>query len=100
MIIIAQVVYPPESAKDMAERFLNAPAPPDYLTRKGGPYIGSTIDDGIHTLSLWEVDESKLADGLKFLGNYMAGFFGVPGFTYTFRVWFEAAEALPMIGMG
>lgn len=99
MVIISKVTYPPESAKDMAERFLNAPAPPDYMKRTGGPYIGADIDDGISTISIWEVEEAQLAGGMKFLGNFMAGFFGVPGFNYTYRVWLDIDEALPMIGM-
>jgi len=98
MVIISNITYPPESAKEIADRFINAPTLPDYMTRKG-PYIGSNIDDGIVTCSIWELDKSKLADGLEALGNYMARFFGVPGFTYDVRPYFDVEEALPMIGM-
>ena len=99
MVIITTVAYPPESAKELAERFLTVPAIPDYMTRKG-PYIGSNLDDGVLTYSIWELDKSKMADGYEFLANYLAGFFGVPGFTYKIRVCFDLEEALPMIGMG
>lgn len=37
---------------------------------------------------------------MEFLGNYMAGFFGVPGFAYEIKPFFEIEEALKMIGMG
>jgi hypothetical protein len=99
MVIITTVAYPAESAKDMAERFLNGPAIPEYMTRKG-PYISSNLDDGIVASSIFDLDKSKLADGLEFLASYMAGFFGVPGFIYKIRPSFEVEEALPMIGMG
>jgi hypothetical protein len=99
MIIISTVLYPPESAKDMAECFLKAPPVPDYMTKKG-PFVTSNLNEGISTFSIYEIDKSKLADGMEFTANYMASFFGVPGFSYEIRAAFEAEEALPMIGMG
>ena len=99
MVITTMVSYPPESAQEMAKRFLEAAPLPDYMTRKG-PYISSCIKDGIIATSLIELDNSKLAEGLEFLGNYMAIFFGVPGFTYEIKPRFEIEEALKMIGMG
>jgi hypothetical protein len=99
MIITTNIAYPPESAQDMAKRFIEAPPIPDFLTRKG-PYVSSTMDSGITTLSLYELDKSKLGEGFEFLGNYMAIFFGVPGFKYEIKPAFDVAEALKMIGMG
>ncbi|MCG8683796.1 MAG: hypothetical protein MI892_02905 [Desulfobacterales bacterium] len=99
MVIVTNISYPPESAKDMATRFLEAPQLPDYVTRRG-PYINATTDDGIITLSIYELDNAKLAEGSQFIGDYMATFFGVSGFKYQMRPFFEIDEALKMIGMG
>lgn len=98
MVIVSKISYPPESAQDMAKRFLEAPQMPDFLTRKG-PYINSTMEKGIGTLSIYELDKSKLAEGYEFIGNYMTIFFGVPGFKYEVKASFEIEEALKMIGM-
>lgn len=98
MVIVLNICYPQESAQDMAKRFMEAPQIPDYMVRQG-PYVNSDVHDGITTLSIYELDNSKLADGTKFLGDYMATFFGVPGFKYQIRPHFEIAEALKMIGM-
>lgn len=38
MVIFANVSYPPEGSKEIAERFMKAPQIPEYMTRKG-PYI-------------------------------------------------------------
>jgi len=69
MVIVSNLSYPPENAQDIAKRFLEAPQIPDFMTRNG-PYINSTIDKGITTLSIYELDKSKLGEGYEFLGNY------------------------------
>jgi hypothetical protein len=98
MIIIAYVSYPTESGKEMATRFLEAPQVPDYMTMKG-PYVSASMADGILVNTYYELDNSQLAEGLKFLGNYMATYFGIPGFTYQYKPYFEIEEALKTIGM-
>ena len=99
MVIISNISYPAESAQDMAKRFLEAPQIPDFMTRKG-PYINSTLTDGITTLSLYELDKSKLGEGYDFVANYLAIFFGVAGFKYEIKPFLDVEEALKMIGMG
>jgi len=98
MIIISSLTYPAESAKDMAKRFLEAPALPNYITRRG-PYVSSSREDGVLTMSLYELDNSKLAEGMQAVSNYLATFFGVPGFKYEISPYFEISEALKTIGM-
>jgi hypothetical protein len=99
MVIATIVSFPTESAKEVAERFSKVPPFPDYLTRRG-PYISATVDEGVVNLSIYELDNSKLSEGLVFIGDYIAGFFGVPGLTYEIKPLFEIEEALKMIGMG
>ena len=98
MVIFSSVSYPPESAKQIATRFMEAPQIPDFMTRKG-PYVSSNIAEGILTTTLYELDNSNLAEGLIFLGNYLAIFFGVPGFKYEIKPYFNVEEALKMIGI-
>jgi hypothetical protein len=50
-------------------------------------------------LSIYELDSDKLADGMNAVGDYLAGFFGVPGFAYEVKVNFEIEEGLKMIGL-
>ena len=99
MVIILNLSYPPQSAQNIAKRFLGAPQIPDFMTRKG-PYINSTIEKGITTLSVYELDKSKLSEGYELLGNYMAIFFEVPGFRYELKTFMDVEEGLKMIGMG
>ena len=99
MVIVTNISYPTESTQDIAKRFLEAPQIPDFMTKKG-PYFNSSLNDGILGLSIYELDKSKLGEGYEFLGNYMAIFFGVPGFKYEFKAFMDVEEALKMIGMG
>jgi len=98
MIIIATINYPTESVREMAKRFLEAPGLPDYITRKG-PYVTAKRECGIQSISLFELENAKLADGMRDIGNYMANFFGIPGFRYDFLPYMDVTEALKTIGM-
>ena len=97
MVILTHVTYPPEAAQAMAKRFLDAPELPDFMAKKG-PYVTSTLE-GVLLSSLYELENERLADGLKFLGDYMAIYFGVPGFSFEIKPYFEIKEGLSMIGM-
>jgi hypothetical protein len=99
MVIIARMSYPPESANEMAKRYMEIPQLPDFMTRKG-PYVGANLSEGVRIEVLYELDNSKLAEGMDFVANFYTMFFGVPGFRYEITPYFEVAEALKMIGMG
>jgi len=99
MVIITNISYPPESTNDMAKRFLEGPQVPEFMTRKG-PYVGSSMLDGTFIVTVYELEKTKLAEGMEFIANYFTIFFGVPGFKYEIKPYFDVAEALKMIGMG
>lgn len=98
MIIITSITYPTESTQQMAKRFLEAPALPDYLIRKG-PFVSASREQGVKTISFYELDNAMIADGIQAISNYMATFFGIPGFKYEVTPYLEIAEALKVIGM-
>jgi hypothetical protein len=98
MVIYSLVSYPQESAKPMVERFMAAPEIPDFITRLG-PYVSANRADGIRVIAIFELDKSRLAEGLEFLGSYFAHFFGIPGYAYEYKPYFELEEALKTLGM-
>jgi len=98
MIIISNVTYPPESAKEVARRFLTAPVLPEYLTKKG-PYISADVKKGIHSITFYELDNARLAQGLIAVGESMAVYIGVPGYNYEIKSYLEIEEGLGMIGV-
>jgi len=98
MVIVLNVSFPAESAKKVGESFLNVSPIPEYMTRRG-PYLGSNNMDGVRSLSIFEVDNAKLADGLLAIGEYVTAFFDVPGFAYEINTYNEVEEGLKMIGL-
>jgi len=99
MIIISLTSYPTESTKEIGKRFMELPPLVDYITMKG-PYISSTVGEGIKGITIYEFDESRYPEAVKYLGERVAALFGIPGFTYSLKHWLEVQDALKMIGLG
>ena len=71
---------------------------PDFLTKKG-PYISADVKRGVHSITLYELENEKLAKGLMAVGDSMAVYIGVPGYNYEIKTYLEIEEGLGMIGM-
>lgn len=99
MVIIGDISFPQESANDIGKRFLELPSLPEFMTLKG-PYIKGKKNDGIQALEIYELDNSKIAEGIEFVTDRCVKYFGIPGYIYEINVYFEATEALNMIGLG
>lgn len=97
MVIITNISFPPENAGDVGKRFLETEPVPDFMALKG-PYIKGR-KDGIEAFELYELDKSKIAEGLNYVTNRCVTYFGIPNYKYEINVFFEAAEALKMIGL-
>lgn len=98
MVIIGRMSYPPESANEMAKKYLEIPQVPEYLNRKG-PYVSANLEDGVSIVVVYELDNSRLAEGMEYMANLYTMFFGVPGFKYEITPHFDVAEGLKMLGM-
>lgn len=99
MVIICDISFPQESANKVGKRFLESTPVPDYITLKG-PYVKGKKMGGIQVLEIYELDNAKVAEGIEFVTNRCVNYFGIPGYTYEINVYFEAVEALKMIGLG
>lgn len=98
MVIVTHIIFPTENAKEVGKRMLTIGPLPDYLVVRG-PYIYSIAGEGIHSIDIFELDKSKMAEALEFLNNRHVAFFGVPGYTFSVHVCMEAAEAIRMVGL-
>lgn len=98
MVIIANISFPPESANAVGKRFLELAPLPENMSLKG-PYVKGMKKDGIHVLEIFELDKSVVAEGIDVVTNRCVTYFGIPGYAYEINVYFEAVEALKMIGL-
>jgi hypothetical protein len=99
MVIISDVSFPQESANAVGKRFLELPPIPEFMTLIG-PYIKGKKKGGIQALEIYKLENSKVAEGIEFVTNRCVKYFGIPGYVYEINVYFEATEALNMIGLG
>lgn len=99
MVIVTTAAFPAESGKEMGERFVQVKPLPEFITRRG-PYLTSNNTDGITSLSIYELDNDKLSEGILAVTEYNATFYGVPGFTYEISASLEIEEGLKMVGLG
>ena len=98
MIIMTHVLVPTTSAKELGKRVLELPPFPEYLTIKG-PYIYSTEGEGIHSIDIFEVEKSRMAEALEFINNRHVAFFDIPGYTFSVNTCLEAIEGIKMLGL-
>jgi hypothetical protein len=98
MIIIAQIEFPPQMAKEIGKCFLKLPPLPDYL-KINGPYVRASEDDGMKVITLYVCDNTHISEALLAVNNRLTGYYDVKGFTYSCDVWLHAPEALTMIGL-
>lgn len=98
MVIISNVSYPPESTKEIAKRYLKAPVLPDFLIKKG-PFVSADKNGGMNSITFYELENDRLAEGLKAIGESLAIYFGVPGYKYDLRPYFELEEGLDILGL-
>jgi hypothetical protein len=64
-----------------------------------GPFLISEVGSGIKAIVLFEFDQTKTGESMEYVANRYAQYIGVPGLTYNVALWFEAKEALNMIGL-
>ena len=98
MIIISNVTYPPESTKEIAKRYLKAPVLPEFINKKG-PYVSASRTDGMNSITYYELDNARLAEGLQAIAESLAIYFGVPGYKYDLKPYFELEEGLNILGL-
>jgi hypothetical protein len=99
MLIVATVSYPTQYSAEFGKRVMQMPPPPSFIKIKG-PFATSELGTGIKGMSLFEFDQDKTGEAMKYVADRYAKYIGVPGLTYNIVVWFEAMEALKMIGLG
>ncbi len=98
MVIISNVTYPPESTKEIAKRYLKAPTLPAFLTKRG-PYVSSSMTDGMNSITFYELDNDRFAEGIKAIQDSLSIYFGVPGYKYDLKPYFELDEGLDILGL-
>lgn len=96
MVIIGMMSYPPEALPEVMKR-LSAQSPlPEGITMRG-PYGSSRVGEGMKSITIYEIDQSKIAEAMIAIGKRYQKYFGVPGLTHSIELWVETADALKVM---
>ena len=98
MILISNVTYPPSSTREVAKRYLTAPVLPDFITKKG-PYVAADVTEGMHSITYYELDDHRLAEGFKAITESLSVYADVPGYNYELKPYFELEEGLNILNL-
>ncbi len=97
MVIIGQAVWPNASSNQMGKCFAQLEPLPDCIA--GKDYVKSFINEGIKVISLYYFDSITTEEALDFIQQRYAAFIKVPGYSYSIDLWYEADQALNLIGI-
>lgn len=96
--IIVETNWPAESSKELAQAWLGMEAAPEQMTMH---YVGTRGEsDCSRALVIWQVEDSYVAEALKYINKDVARYYDVPGFGYSISPWTDPMDALESIGMG
>jgi hypothetical protein len=95
--IIVETNWPAESSKKLAEVWVAMSDVPEQMTMH---YVGTRGEaDCSRALVIWQVEDSYVAEALKYLNNDVARYYEVPGFGYSICPWTDPVDALTALGM-
>ncbi|MFB0564020.1 MAG: hypothetical protein ACETWM_22705 [Candidatus Lokiarchaeia archaeon] len=99
LIVIAKVKFPMGKAQQAAEvyaKVMSERPVPDGI-KHIGPFIKSTLEDGIVTISFYEVEEGKEIEALKYANELEIQFRGIEGYAYQVDIYYTVEEALALL---
>lgn len=94
MFLVTNSTYPLTSGDQMTEKFQKAPALPSFLKRMH--MLTTAGDEGIVILGIYQLDDDKVADGIRALTKYYVQYHDVEGFRYTVETMLAVEEAIPL----
>lgn len=96
MIMFGKISFNSNCGMEVAEKYGSIAPVPDFMTIKG-PYIRSSIDGGISTLSIYEFDDDKAEEAIEYLQKRYATFDAIEGANATVEEWLGVGVALQLL---
>jgi len=96
MIMFGKILLTPESGLAVAETYGTIPPVPEFMSIKG-PYVRSSIDGGISTLSIYEFDDERADEAVEYLQKRYATFDKIEGAKSYVEEWLGVGVALQLL---
>ena len=98
MFIVMTSTYPPDKATEVARAFIKSTEMPFTYLRRVQTLTSNHQELGMKVLSIFEVDDDKVPDGVKELTKRLAElFFSIERFRYQIEPMLTAEEAIPLL---
>jgi hypothetical protein len=98
MFIVMTTTYPPDKAIEVARAFIKSTEMPFTYLKRVQTLTSAHQELGNKVLSIFEVDDDKVPDGMKELTKRLAElFFGIEGYRYQIEGMLTAEEAIPLL---
>jgi len=101
MFVMMTVTYPPDKTVEVAKRYLKAQQenPLPAFIKTVGTFVKSSLEAGLMTIGIYELEAGKENEGLQELSRSMVPFFDIEGFRYRIETVMSVEEAIPMLGL-
>lgn len=96
MIMIGTMTFSAESAMEVAQTYGQTRAVPDFM-KLIGPYVRSSIEAGISTLSIYEFDDAKADAAIDYLNQRYAAFSAIAGVTAHIEEWLGIGMVMQLL---
>jgi len=96
MIMFGMMKFAAESAAAVAENYGAIPALPAFM-KLTGPYIRSSIEGGISTMSIFEFDDAHADEAIAYLRHRYATFEKINGVAVTLEEWLGVGAVLKLL---
>ena len=99
--IFTKIIYPPHKIDEMVKKYIEIlpKYPPDPSLGEVAVGATKTSEEGIVSLTVFEVKEGKLQEALNLTNRNVSEYRTVEGVKYSIEVWGTAIEAFAAIGM-
>ena len=96
MIMFGMMTFTADCAMLVAENYGTIAAVPEFM-KITGPYIRSSIEGGISTISIFEFDDAMADDAVAYLQMRYASFAAIAGVKSTVEEWLGVGMALQVL---
>lgn len=98
MFLVMTSTYPLDKATEVARAYIKSNETPFTYIRRVNTLISTHQELGIKALSIFEVDDDKVPDGIKESNKRIAEvFYNIEGYRYQVEPMLTAEEAIPLL---
>ena len=96
MIMMGTMTFTAECAMAVAENYGKVPPAPGFM-KLIGPYVRSSIANGISTISIYEFDDAKADAAIDYLNKRYATFAAIAGVTSHIEEWLGIGMVMQLL---